>query len=279
MFKISDFSKLSRVSVKTLRYYDQIGLLEPAHTDRDSGYRYYTADQLYRLHRILAFKDLGFTLEQIGPMLDEVSCEEINGMLRLKQAELQQKVLEEQARLARIEARVQQIRLEEGQAPVSDPVVKTVEAELAATIRARVPRSHIGLLAEEARRHVRGQGLKPGTLVIQWHDWGLPDDRVDIEVGVLLPRRIGASGTLNVASLPEMPLVASLLHRCDPRSVCRASSQLAGWIETNGYRIAGDLPQRELFFPEEESAEEGGLRHAELLIPVERIDYEGGESR
>ncbi|AEI41964.1 MerR family transcriptional regulator [Paenibacillus mucilaginosus] len=268
MFKISDFSKLSRVSVKTLRYYDQIGLLRPAHTDGDSGYRYYTADQLYRLHRILAFKDLGFTLEQIGPILEEVSCEEINGMLRLKQAELQQKVLEEQARLARIEARVQQIRLEEGKAPVSEPVVKRIDAELAATLRAQVPRSHLGQLAAEAQRHVQGQGMAPGPLVVQWHDCGLPDGRVDIEVGVLLGRPIRDDGRFRVTRLPEMPLVASFLHRCDPRGVCRASSQLAQWIERNGYRIADEPPQRELFYPAAEGEDPGALRHAELLIPV-----------
>ncbi|CAG5081518.1 Transcriptional regulator, MerR family [Thermobacillus xylanilyticus] len=55
MFKISEFSKISRVSVKTLRYYDQLGLLKPARTDEATGYRYYTAEQLIRLHRILAY--------------------------------------------------------------------------------------------------------------------------------------------------------------------------------------------------------------------------------
>ena len=58
MIKIGDFSKLSLVSVKTLRYYDEVGLLAPVETDRSSGYRYYSLDQLPRLHRILALKDL-----------------------------------------------------------------------------------------------------------------------------------------------------------------------------------------------------------------------------
>ena len=54
MFKIGEFSKFSQVTVKTLRYYDQIGLLKPAEIDRFTGYRYYSASQLPRLHRILA---------------------------------------------------------------------------------------------------------------------------------------------------------------------------------------------------------------------------------
>ena len=63
MFKIGEFSKLSQVTVKTLRYYDEIGLLKPAEVDRFTSYRYYSARQLPRLHRILALKDLGLSLE------------------------------------------------------------------------------------------------------------------------------------------------------------------------------------------------------------------------
>jgi len=110
MFKIGEFSKLSQVPVKTLRYYDEIGLLKPAKVDRFTGYRYYSADQLPRLNRILALKDLGLSLAQIARLLnDDLPPAQIRGMLRLKQAELQQQVQEEQARLARVEWRLRQI--------------------------------------------------------------------------------------------------------------------------------------------------------------------------
>jgi DNA-binding transcriptional MerR regulator len=89
MFKIGDLSKLSRVSVKTLRYYDEIGLLKPAQVDRFTGYRYYSFDQLPRLNRILALKDLGFSLEQIAQVLNEgLPPAQLRGMLRLRQMEL-----------------------------------------------------------------------------------------------------------------------------------------------------------------------------------------------
>ena len=83
MLKIGDFSKMVRVPVPTLRYYDQVGLLKPIEVDRFTGYRYYSASQLPRLHRILALKGLGFSLEQIGAVLDEgLTPEQISGMLR-----------------------------------------------------------------------------------------------------------------------------------------------------------------------------------------------------
>ena len=96
MLKIGDFSALSRVSIKTLRYYDQTGLLPPAHIDASTGYRYYSARQLSQLHRILALKDFGFTLEQIAQALDEgITAEQMRGMLLLRQAEQQKRVEEE----------------------------------------------------------------------------------------------------------------------------------------------------------------------------------------
>jgi DNA-binding transcriptional MerR regulator len=101
MFKIGDFSKLSRVSVITLRYYDELGLLKPAQVDRFTGYRYYSLDQLPRLNHILALKDLGFSLEETARLLnDMLSPAQMRELLRAKQAEIQQRVAEEQARRA-----------------------------------------------------------------------------------------------------------------------------------------------------------------------------------
>src|SRR5437868_9113663 len=104
VFKIGDFSRLTRVSMKTLRHYDDIGLFKPAQVDRFTGYRYYTLDQLPRLNQILTLKDLGLSLEQITNLLDKnIALDQIQTMLRLKRAELQQHMADTQARLERVE--------------------------------------------------------------------------------------------------------------------------------------------------------------------------------
>lgn len=106
MIRIGDFSKLSQVTIKALRYYDEMGLLKPINVDEFTGYRYYVVEQLARLNRILALKDLGLSLEQVAQVLNEgVSPERLRGMLQLKQAELRQHIADEQARLARAFAR------------------------------------------------------------------------------------------------------------------------------------------------------------------------------
>ncbi len=114
MLKIGEFAKEVQVTVKTLRHYAKLGLLKPAWRDRFTGYRYYTREQIPRLNRIMALKDLGFSLEQIGQVLqNELALDELRGMLRLKHAELEQHIQEEQARLTRIEARLSQIEHED----------------------------------------------------------------------------------------------------------------------------------------------------------------------
>ena len=102
MLKIGEFSKLARVPVKTLRYYDDLRLFRPAWVDRFTGYRYYTLLQLPRLNRILALRELGFPLAQIERLLrDDLPPRELQRLMELRAAELRQQVEAEQARLAR----------------------------------------------------------------------------------------------------------------------------------------------------------------------------------
>jgi DNA-binding transcriptional MerR regulator len=128
MFSIGDFARHGRVSVRMLRHYDAIGLLRPAYVDPASGYRRYEAGQLSRLNRIVALKELGFGLDDVGSILDEkVSADELRGMLRLRRAELRSRVAADTARLAQVEARLQIIE-SEGAMPSDDIQVKRIPA-------------------------------------------------------------------------------------------------------------------------------------------------------
>src|SRR5690349_19664882 len=104
-FKIGDFSQLGQVSVRTLRLYDQLDLIKPAETDQWTGYRYYTLDQLPRLHRILALKDLGLSLDQIAQLLkNDLPVKQMREMLLQKQTELAQQLTDMQTQMRRVQA-------------------------------------------------------------------------------------------------------------------------------------------------------------------------------
>jgi DNA-binding transcriptional MerR regulator len=113
MFRIGDFSKLSRVSIKTLRYYDEIGLLKSNDIDRYTRYRYYAMDQLNELKQILVLKELGFSLEQIASLLvDDLSPEQLKGMLLLRKAEIEQQIQSAEGQLGQITGRLKRIEQE-----------------------------------------------------------------------------------------------------------------------------------------------------------------------
>src|SRR3954470_13796017 len=133
--KIGEFARIGQVSVSAMRYYDEVGLLRPVEVDRWTGYRYYAFDQLGMLNRLLALKDLGLSLEQIRQLLgEELPGEQIKGMLRLKRAELQAQAQEINERLARVEARIEQIEME-GKMPDYEVIVKRVEPVRVALLR------------------------------------------------------------------------------------------------------------------------------------------------
>jgi DNA-binding transcriptional MerR regulator len=127
MLKIGEFSRLSQVTIKTLHHYDELGLIKPAHIDPLTNYRFYTVEQLPRIHRIMALKEMGLSLEQIGIMLEkELSTEEMRGMLRFKQSEIQQEMREAQRQLSIVEFRLRMIEAEVN-FPELDVVMKRLE--------------------------------------------------------------------------------------------------------------------------------------------------------
>ncbi|MDJ0571969.1 MAG: helix-turn-helix domain-containing protein [Pleurocapsa sp. MO_192.B19] len=135
MFRIGEFSKIAQVPASLLRYYNDIGLFIPIHCDRDTGYRYYSVRQLVQLNRILALKDLGLTLEQVKRLVkDEISPDEIRGMLAFKKAQIEQNIQSEAMRLKAVESRLKQLE-RQGEFQDEDIVLKTIPAQPFLSIR------------------------------------------------------------------------------------------------------------------------------------------------
>ena len=247
MFKIGDFSRFTRGSVKMLRHYDHLGLLKPARIDPATSYRYYSADQLPRLNRLLALRDLGLSLEQIGPLLETTfPVAQIRGMLRLKQAELEQQVQAQQQRLDAIQARLDQIE-REGQAPPADVVVRRIAPQLMARLRVVVPDTdETHLLFEEAERHAAQYNARASAPPVAiFYDGEYREADVDMEVAIPLKHAIPSTGRIQVGELAGGESMACLVHTGSYDTIGAASEALLAWIERHGYQIAG--PTREVY--------------------------------
>lgn len=251
-----------------LRHYDQLGLLRPERVDAETGYRSYGVHQLGRLHRLLALRDLGFTLEQIGGLLDgEPPLEQLRGMLRLRRAELEQTLADEQSRLRRIEAHPRAI---EGSNTVKaqDVVIKHTQplrvAEARGTAAGLDPK-HIGplfgQLAPKLIGHLQRAGAEPGTLVGYYDE---PDDEGNVGVHVAYEigeQAVPAGDGIEIAELPVIE-VASVVHRGDMDNITPVYEALVRWIEDGGFSLAGY--SRELYH----EMGENGPTVTELQMPI-----------
>ncbi|MFE7191335.1 MerR family transcriptional regulator [Kitasatospora sp. NPDC057541] len=275
MLNIGDFAKHGRVSVRMLRHYDAVGLLRPARVDPFSGYRCYEAVQLARLNRLIALKDLGFTLQQVRAVLDEeVDTAELRGMLRLRRAELAAAMAADAERLARVEARLRTIE-SEGTMSTHDVVVKRVPsvraAELTGVAASYEPQDIgpvIGPLFEELCGRLAAAGIAHnGPSVARYEDTGGGDGSVLIRVAVPIAASVDPAGEhgLAVVDLPAIEEAVTVVHRGSMDDSLGAVQALARFIEENGYRSTGYA--RELYL---ECPEEVADWVTELQEPVQR---------
>jgi len=270
VYKISEFSRLCQVSAKTLRFYDEMGLLKPYYIDPLTAYRYYDVAQLPRLNRILALKELGFRLEQVAAILDEgISPEQMRGMLRLKQAEAEQARAEALARLNRIQACLRQIE-QEGSLPRYEVVLKAVEALPVASARAMLATpSDQGLLWDALRWGLAAQGIQAGGPGITiYHEAEYRDCDWDIEVCLPVAAPFAGVGEVCFRTLPAVVRMASTMHQGPLVDIPLAYRALLDWITENGYRVSG--PGRDISWQTIAGSESGiGTSVIEAQFPVE----------
>ncbi|MBZ0302615.1 MAG: MerR family transcriptional regulator [Anaerolineae bacterium] len=254
MFKIGEFSKICRVPVSALRYYADIGLLPPSHVDSSTGYRYYSADQLPRLNRILALRDLGLSLDQIKQALDDhLTLDEMRGMLRMRQAEIARQVEDDQARLNRVAARLIQIEQEGKLMPEQEVILKSIEPQTVLAIREVIAQpEYVGTLLGESYAALGAHGITPaGPPLTIYHDQEFKPNDMDIEVvlpvGSQVTDAVSLDGgrQLTAYTLAGINTAACILHKGDYDRLEVSYNAIARWIERSGYRVAG--PPREIY--------------------------------
>lgn len=243
MFRIGDFSRLARVTIKALHHYDEAGLLQPSHVDRHSGYRYYDASQLQTLHRILLLKDLGFSLEQIQELL-RADAESLARTLDTRRRELAESIAADQARLRRLEAL--QLTLDQaGDAGRPPVLLRDAPAIEVYSVRKRVP--HFGApmqrLFEEAESAVAAEHARsPASPFTIFHDPDYREEDVDVEICIPVKRSVAKLGT---HLLPACEASASVTYHGPYEQTPLAYSMLLEWMSRSGMRLSG--PLREIY--------------------------------
>ncbi len=252
MLKIGEFSQLAQISVRMLRHYDQLGLLRPSFIDEWTGYRYYEIAQLPRLNRILALNKLGFSLEEIGGMLEqEIAPAELAQRLSGKALELEHQIAAEEQRLRRIRTRLLHLQ-QEGAPQPYDVVIKQQPAVWVAGVRTLVPTldamGHMRCeLLDALHGWVAAHNIEPsGPELMIYHTHEYIETDIDTEAAIIVPASASAkaSAPIYVYELPAAPTLACCVYQGPVHTVIEPISAIMRWICQHSYSIAG--PPREL---------------------------------
>lgn len=275
MFSIGEFARLGGVSVRTLRHYDEIGLLPPATVDPDTGYRGYLPPQLAQLNRIMALKELGLSLTQARRLLDGITVEELGGMLILRRAQLEHELDQHKNQLLGVEARLRSIA-REGAMPADDIVTKTIPAMGVVVISGQAPGFGAENIVPVVNRldgqfdqlgiHDRVKEAGPRLI---FYDYG-HGENVTVHLALPVaepPNELPAPAEYRV--LPEIE--AAVTVRSGPAASIfpMVYQDLVRWIDERGYRAVPG-PGREVWVNEIEDVADVAQQVFEIQLPFTR---------
>ena len=269
---IGRFSKMTRLSVKALRLYDEIGLLRPAWVDDSSGYRYYEPGQANRAEAIRILRSVDMPLEEISEILDFEDPSEAKVALKRHHDRLVTRLADQQRMLEYLETIIDREKI-----MPYDIEVEQVSARTVATVRKttslRTISDDIGAGFGELMQFMGAAGAMPvGAPFIVY--WDIIDEETSGDIELCIPVRDGLTGTgdIEVKTLPAEP-VAWTMHHGPYQEISPAYHTLTGWISEHGHEMTG--PPREIYLNDPTQVSE-----EELLTRVEwPINAEVGASR
>ena len=240
MLKIGDFSKLSRVSIRMLRHYDEIGLLKPVQIDPDSGYRFYSEAQLPTIGRIRALRDMGFGLSAIEELL---ACDD-SAALERRLLDRRTELLEEQRqaayRLQLLDTALERLRKDE---PMKyDVSLKTIPERYAATVRMTIPSYDAeGMLWSTLLSETSALNLIPDHPCLccaVFHDKEYKEHDTDVEIQKTIRGQYADTEHVRFKALPAVT-VASATCKGSYAQLDEVMTSVAQWITDNGYILDG----------------------------------------
>lgn len=266
LYRIGIFANINRVTVKTLRYYDEQGLLKPAYVDEENGYRYYEAGQIADLHRILALKNMGFSMDDIHRMIEG---EEEKSLLLRKKQQLLKELSALTAKLAEVEG-----YLSKDEINLSAPVlIKKLPEVVVCSMKRRIESYDelFDLMPEMGEEMARLGCIcaEPEYCFTNYLEPGELDEDILIETCEAVTEKKEDSGKVQFQVFPEVPEAACIFHRGSYDTFSESYAAVLEFIEENGYEICGNI--RESYIDGVWNKEKPEEWLSEIQIPVRKI--------
>lgn len=242
MLKIGDFSKLSRVSIRMLRHYDEIGLLRPVRTDPASGYRWYGEEQLSAAGKIVALREMGFGLSAIGEILRGGDGETLERLLRLKELELADQVEELERRRLLLGTALERLRKENNMN--YDVVLKTLPERYAACVRMVLPsyaqEGELWHVMVEETAGLKLQFAEPCYSSVVYYDKEFKETGVDAEAQMTVKGSYPDTQHVKFRTLPPVTF-AACTFKGPYEQIGAVNEAVAAWVRDNGYEFDGPM--------------------------------------
>lgn len=278
MFKIGEFARIAQLSIHQLRHYDEIGLFRPVHIDAESGYRYYSVEQLPRLNRIVALKTLGLTLEQVRQLVDnQIDACELRGMLTLRKAQVEQIIATETTRLHQIETRLKHIERENAPPEYSVVIKQVPQQHYLSTRKLTASDAELVKITREIHHLLQKNGQKPNFHISVVHDVPSEEGLHNVEIGYALSNtrfdalRLSNGQLVSLRDLPAVETMATVVYQGARADIGKGYDAIWAWMETNAYHVAPDLEIREVYLqPGQSDTDSNNI--TELQIPIFKQD-------
>ncbi|MCR4708535.1 MAG: MerR family transcriptional regulator [Clostridiales bacterium] len=243
MLKIGEFSKLSRISVRMLRHYDEIGLLKPAEIDCFTDYRYYREDQLPAAGRISALKDMGFSLADIVRILEVYDDrEQLERFFSARRRELEALSRDTAHKLTLLDAAEERLRKEEDMS--YNVTIKIIPERYAATVQMTIPHYEDegrvwGILIQETCR-MNLMEADPCLCAVSFLDGEYKEENVELMAWKTVKGSYPDTEHVKFRTLPEVA-VASCTFKGSYTRITDVYAAVIAWMEANGYEPAGPM--------------------------------------
>ena len=242
MLKIGDFSKLSRISIRMLRHYDEIGILHPECVDDLTGYRYYRESQLPLAGKIQALKSLGFGLAMIKEILGKYEdVSEMERFLLEKRKELEEEAVEIWQKMQFLDSTLKWMR-KDGNLMDYNVTLKTIPERYVASVRQVIPSyDKEGILWEIMCRELEGQGVQqavPCYGMAIFHDEGHKEHDPDVEIQNAVVGKYQDTEHVKFKTVPPIQ-IASATYKGSYDQISKVNAAVANWVVENGFDFDG----------------------------------------
>ena len=271
MLKIGDFSKLGHVTIKTLRYWDEIDLLKPDYVKAENGYRYYSIGKLAMVHEILSLKELGLYLEDIRSMLRSgMRNDRLLELLRIRRAELIDEMHLCEKRISKIDRMTDLAKKEKSMENVE---IRELPEVVVASMRTKIADyNQLFSIVPPMGEKMIQQGAVcriPEYCFNIYHDGEYREKDIDVEICEAVNEAREDGDGIVYKKVDGVPAAAVIMHKGGYDSLRESYSGIMAWIEDNGYEVT-DNP-RESYIDGIWNRENPDDWRTEIQIPVRKV--------